>query len=341
MTNHQESRMTPCRVGELRQMPVVLSQIFAPSDRVYKDAEWSLYHYPRQYFSRVTPYDRFIYYRPHGKRAARLDASHYFGHGVLGVPFDDVDDPNHRFVPLIRCERFQNLVPLKDAFGRYYETESDRPIQGQSAVRAIGEIPYQRILAAANVASVGISLLPSTEEVAASAYLGTPIPPPIDEVRRITEIPAGAGYVPHGDYKMDVNESAALQERARADHQEILRRIAQLTRQKGGKFWYNNHIDLVVELDNQKSLIEAKSINDLRDVVNRMRYGIGQLMDYSVRYRAELQGASPVLAFGRPPDRDTSFVATILQENGIAFISQDEDALIPLNAAARSTPLFR
>lgn len=330
----------PERVESCSQMPVILSQIFAPVDRVYKDAEWSLYHYPRQYFSRVTPYDRFIYYRPHGKRASRADSSHYFGHGILGMPFADLDDESHRFVPLIRCERFPTLVPLKDHFGRYFETESERPIQGQSAVRALGEIPYQRILAAANVVSSGISLMPSTEEVAASAYVGVPIAPPRDEIRRITEIPAGAGYLPKGEYKLDLQESAALQERARADHQILLRRIGNLTRAKGGSFWYNNHIDLVVELGEERSLIEAKSLNDVRDAVNRMRYGMGQLLDYGVRYRADLNGATPVLAFGQPPDRETSFVATILQENGIGFVSQDDTQLIPLNDRARSLRLF-
>ena len=321
-------------------MPVVLSQIFAPSDRVYKDAEWSLYHYPRQYFSRITPYDRFVYYRPHGRRAPRPDSLHYFGHGVLGVPFDDVDDPTHRFVPLVKCEPFANLVPLRDASGRYYETESERSIQGQAAVRTLGEIPYQRILAAANVSALGISLLPSTDELVASSYYGPPLAPPLDRIRRITQIPAGAGYVPQAGHRPDIYESAALQERARADHQEILRRIGDRIQKHGGSFWYNNHIDLVAEMGSERNLIEAKSLNDLRDAVNRMRYGIGQLMDYSVRYRAELHGARPVLAFGRAPDRETSFVATILQENGIAFVSQDRGGLSPLNDAARSLRLF-
>ncbi len=117
-------------------MPVVLSQIFEPGERIYKDAEGSLYHYPRIYFSRIVPYDRFIYYRPAGKRRPRPDASHYFGHGILGVPFEDLDDEKHRFVPLLKYEVFPILVPLRDQFGRYYETESHRPIQGVSAVRA-------------------------------------------------------------------------------------------------------------------------------------------------------------------------------------------------------------
>jgi len=52
-------------------MPVVLMQHFSPGDRVYLDVETSLYHYPRQYFSRVLPYDQFVYYRPLGKSRRR------------------------------------------------------------------------------------------------------------------------------------------------------------------------------------------------------------------------------------------------------------------------------
>lgn len=322
-------------------MPVVLSQIFEPNDRIYKDAEGSLYHYPRQYFSRVRPYDTLIYYRPRGKRAPREDSAHYFGHGVLGVPFEDLDDPAHRFVPLIRYAIFPNLVPLRDPQGRYYETESERPIIAQSAVRTLGEIPYHRMLAAAHVVSTGISRSPTTEDIVATGYFGAPLPPPIDEVRRITAIPAGAGYVPRGARFLDINESAALQERARADHQNVLRSIASLATQKRATFWYNNHIDLVVELGSERLLIEAKSLNDVRDAVNRMRYGLGQLMDYSVRYRAQLQNAKPVLAFGRPLDRETSFVATILQENSVGLVAQDVDHLRPLNDIARGYTLLQ
>lgn len=299
-----------------------------------------MYHYPRQYFSRVTPYDRFIYYRPHGKRARRADSSHYFGHGILGIPHDDPFDSNHRYVPLIKCEPFNHLVPLRDGAGRYYETESERPVQAQSAVRAIGEIAYQRILAAAEVTSLGISLLPSTEEIAAASYYGIPVAPPIDEIRIANEIPQGAGYVPNADHVVDVYESAALQERARDDHQRVLRMLHAAATTRGASCWYNNNIDLVVDFGDERNLIEAKSLNDLRDAVNRMRYGIGQLADYQVRYRAKLHGAKPILAFGRVPDRQSSWIATVLEETGIGFVSSDGARLLPLNQSARAMRLF-
>lgn len=321
-------------------MPVILSQIFEASDRAYKDAEWSLYHYPRQYFSRVRPYDAFIYYRPHGKRALREDSSKYFGHGILGKPFEDPFDPSHRYVPLIKCEPFQHLVSLKDPRGVYYETESERSIQGQSAVRDINEVVYHRILAAANVASLGISMLPSTEEIAALSYFGPPIQAPMDSIRVIKEIPEGSGYVPHPGHIVDVYESAALQERARSDHQHILRLVHAAGTRRGATCWYNNNIDLVLDFGDERSLIEAKSLNDLRDAVHRMRYGIGQLKDYQIRYSAKLKGAKPVIAFGRAPNRETSFIATVLEESGISFITQNNGELIPLNDSAKSLQLF-
>ncbi len=43
-------------------VPLILSQHFSPADRVYADAEGSLYHYPQVYFKRVQPYELFIYY---------------------------------------------------------------------------------------------------------------------------------------------------------------------------------------------------------------------------------------------------------------------------------------
>lgn len=84
----------------------------------------------------------------------------------------------------------------------------------------------------------------------------------------------------------------------------------------------------------------SQSLIDLRDAVNRTRYGIGQLADYQVRYRAELQGAKPLLALGRPPDRQTSWIATILQENGIGLLSGVANRLEPLNDLARESPIF-
>ncbi len=204
-------------------------------------------------------------------------------------------------------------------------------------MRTVNEISYQRILAAANVVSLAISLMPSTEEIAAASYVGPPVTAPVDAVRPAASIPPGAGYVPRPGHTIDIYESAALQERARADHQRMLHANATA---RGASCWYNNNIDLAVDFGDERTLIEAKSLNDLRDTVNRMRYGIGQLADYKVRYRDQLQGASTLLAFGRPPDRETSWIATVLEETGIGFAAGDGDRLVPLNDSAHSMRLF-
>ena len=108
--------------GESR-MPVVLSQHFSAADRVYLDVEGSLYHYPRVYHARLSkPYNRFVYYRPLGGSARRPDSRHYFGHGVLGVPYADTHRADHYFVDVIQYQPFPKLVPLTDAQGTYYET---------------------------------------------------------------------------------------------------------------------------------------------------------------------------------------------------------------------------
>jgi hypothetical protein len=320
-------------------MPIILTQHYSPADRPYEDAEFSLYHYPRVYFSRVEPYDRFIYYRPLGRSARRADSQTYFGYGNVGVPYPDPRRADHRFVDLIKAAPFPALVPMRDFSGDFYETESGATPQFQSAVRRISETAYYKILAAARVSSTALDALPSTERVSAFILPGGHVTPPRDTFRIITEIPPGAGYVPRGA-ELNVNESAALQERARADHQAVLQLVANAVHARGGTLSYNNNVDLYADFGSKGLLVEAKSLGDLRDAVDRMRYGLGQLADYGFRYKAELHGATPMLAFGRAPDRETGWIADVLQENDVAFVARVGDALEPLNDAARATPLF-
>ena len=321
-------------------MPVVLTQHYSPSDRVYEDVEYSLYHYPRQYFGRVQPYDRFIYYRPLGRSASRADSKTYFGHGVLGQWFLDPNKPEHRFVPLIQADSFPHPVPIYDLTGAYYESESTTAPQFQSAVRTIGETAYWRILSVGGVKAAGISMLPSTELVAAQAYPSQAVPIPLDELRRIDEIPSGAGYKPKGDNRVNVFESAALQERAREDHQRVLRLIQREVHRRGGQTWYNNNIDLYAAIGESRMLIEAKSLNDLRAAVDRMRYGIGQLADYDYRYRGELRAPQKILAFGAVPAGEVSWIGDILEDQKIAFVANDANRLVALNKTAHAMPLF-
>ncbi len=183
--------------------------------------------------------------------------------------------------------------------------------------------------------------MPSTEEVDMSGYLGKPIDFPKDSLRELHRIPHGAGYTPHGDSVIDVYESASLQERARADHQNILKLFAEQTHKVGGRFWFNNNIDLFIEAAGQRLLVEAKSLSDPQRAVDRMRYGIGQLVDYRARYRSEVAGALPILVFGRPPDRETSWGATVLEEAGIGLVVASNSNLVPRNELAQKIALLR
>ena len=165
--------------------------------------------------------------------------------------------------------------------------------------------------------------------------------PPTQPFREITSIPDGTGYRPSGKAYADVTESASLQERARADHQATLQALQKLVHRRGGTTLYNNNVDLFARVGEERYLIEAKSLVDVRASVDRMRYGLGQLLDYGVRYRSELEGATPILAFGRIPDRETSWISTILNENGVAFVGmKNASTAIPLNARAEVLPLF-
>jgi hypothetical protein len=320
-------------------VPVILTQHYSPADRIYEDVEYSLYHYPRQYFGRVNPYDRFIYYRPLGKSAPRPDSKAYFGHGVLGQWWPDPQRADHRYVPIIQAGPFPRLVPMYDMRGEYYETETSAAPPFQSAVRDITETAYWKILAAADVKAAGVSLLPNTELIAAQSY-ATLTAAPLDDLREISNIPPGAGYKPKGDNRVNVFESAALQERARADHQRVLQLIQRQVLRHGGTTWYNNNIDLFARIGEARMLIEAKSLVDLRAAVDRMRYGIGQLADYDYRYRAKLESPQKVLAFGTPPDSQTAWISSVLEDQKIALIANSNERLVPLNDTAKTLPLF-
>jgi hypothetical protein len=154
-------------------------------------------------------------------------------------------------------------------------------------------------------------------------------------------VPAGTGYIPHGSALPDRFETAALHERARSDHQETLQLILNAVQSAGGAGLYNNNVDLFVRVGEARFLIEAKSLTRPEVAVDRMRYGLGQLMDYTVRYRAELLGAAPVLAFGAPPTRDASWIATILNESSVAFVARTGGEIRGLNDLGKALPFVR
>lgn len=312
-------------------MPVVLSQRKWHIDAKYLDIEGVIYHYPRQYFGRINDFDRFIYYRP-AAGAPPEEASTYVGHGLLGTSFEDPVRSGHWFMDIAWYEPFPHPVPLRSGEA-FVETESTASPQFQSAARAIRETAYYRILMFGGV-SAGREFVPpvTTDTALAVGYAPPAFAAPKDALREALFIPEGTGYVPSGKDIPSIYESAALQERARKDHNATLEMIRRAAERRGGRCWYNNNIDLFVRYGDTKLLVEAKSLNDPRQSVDRMRYGMGQLFDYRVRYQAETAGAEPVLAFGAVPDRETGWVASILQENGIALIARTDNRLQPLNA---------
>ncbi len=312
-------------------------------DPGYLDVEGVIYHYPQRYFTFIEGYERFVYYRP-AKGAAAGEASSYVGYGTLGEPFPDPDNANHRFVPVRQYREFPAPVQYLAPTGTFLEsTYSSRTAFTGRSVRRILPTDYFRILAAAGIHGDPFADLADTRELISQPYSALVVSTaPKQPLRIIDRIPPGTGYRPTGNL-VDALESAALQERARQDHQEVLRTLQQLVHHRGGKTFLNNNIDLYADVRGQRLLIEAKSINHPRVVVDRMRYGIGQLADYGVRYRTEVGEAERVLAFGMVPPPESAWVGTILQETGIAFValSGTVDGVIPLNERARSLALFQ
>jgi hypothetical protein len=309
-------------------------------DPKYKDTEFAIYHYPQQYFDQIRGGERFVYYRP-ARGAKAGEESTYFGCGELGDWFPDPQDAAHRFVGIRKPIKFSRPIRHVDSFDRMFEsTFRDRnAFQGRS-VRHIDDLDFYRILDAAGLTSAAWQQAPTIDDVASGLVMPQwTAAPPRDAFRPLDVVPDGTGYRPTGK-TIDVFDAAALQERARADHQETLKLVKRMTEACGGSCLFNNNVDLLATFEDRKLLVEAKSLNLPSSAVDRMRYGMGQLFDYGVRYRAEIGKAQPVLAFGTIPPSDAGWISTILQETGVAFIARQRDSLLPLNDAARDLPIF-
>lgn len=319
-------------------MPIVLMQRAWRDDPKYKDTEFVVYHYPQQYFDRIRGGEKFVYYRPSRGASAGQESS-YFGCGELGDVWDDPYDSQHRFVGIRKPIRFAIPVPYADGIGRMYESrfQSRNAFQGQS-IRYLDDLDFHRILDAAGLTGAAVAQAPTIDDVIAGR--ASPLfAPPLDAFRPLLVVPEGTGYKPSGEGP-DVYESAALQERARADHQNTVRLLKERIDAKGGSCLFNNNVDLLAQFDDRKFLIEVKSLNDPASTVDRMRYGMGQLFDYSVRYRAKIGETIPVLAFGTMPRNDVSWISEILEGNNVAFVARETATLKPLNESAKRLPVF-
>jgi hypothetical protein len=324
-------------------MPLILTQHASRDLNQYRDRENVIYHFPAQYIGVVNRTvveagdRRFLYQRP-GTSAAR-GVPVYFGYGLVGDPYPDVALPGHYFIDIFEPQPLR-LVPLKSPDGRYYETSATEPLnlRGRS-IRYIDPVRYFFILAAGGGLDKPFSAFTDPAAVQ-DAGLFAPSAAPTDGFREMLVVPPGTGYVPHPDVVLDRYEAAALHERARADHQDTVKLIMERVHRLGGTCLYNNNVDVLASIGDRRVLIEVKSLSGPAVAVNRMRYGMGQLMDYRVRYKAELAGAAPALAFGAPLDREVSWIANVLQENGIAFMAREAERIVARNEAARALPLF-
>ena len=320
-------------------MPIVLMQRAWQDDPKYKDTEFVVYHYPVRYFDQIKGGEKFVYYRP--SRGARANqASSYFGCGELGDVYPDHSDASHRFVDIRKPIPFAIPVPHSDKLGRLYESRytSLSAFQGHS-IRYIDDLDFHRILDAAGLTGSALSYAPTVDDVL-YGRISAIVVPPVDDFRSLLVVPEGTGYRPQGVVP-NVFDAAALQERARADHQGTVRLLKERVDANGGSCLYNNNVDLLANFGDRRFLIEVKSLNDPASSVDRMRYGMGQLFDYSVRYRAKIGKAAPVLAFGAMPGRESSWISEILQGNDVAFIARDEGSLKPLNELGKLLPVFR
>ncbi len=211
----------------------------------------------------------------------------------------------HRFVGVRKPLKFAVPVPHVDRSDRMYESAftSRNAFQGRS-VRHIDDLDYFRILDAAGLTGAVWHEAPTVDDVLSGLLVPAPVlEAPRDPFRPLTVVPDGTGYRPTGK-SIDIFEVASLQERARSDHQETLKLVKAMTEARGGHCLFNNNVDLLASFGSRKLLVEAKSLNLPSAAVDRMRYGMGQLFDYGVRYRAEIGRAQPVLAFGAIPSHD-------------------------------------
>ena len=320
-------------------MPIVLMQKAWRDDPQYKDTEFAIYHYPRRYFEQIHGGEKFVYYRP-SRGAPRGQGSTYFGCGQLGDVMPDPYSTDHRYVAIEKPIRFSHPVPAQDVSGKLYESgfANSNAFQGKS-VRFIDDMDFYRILFAAGLTGAIFADAPTVADVLAGK-VSPLLTPPRDKFRPLHVVPEGTGYRPNDLNGPDVFEAAALQERARADHQETLKELKSLVDARGGSCLFNNNVDLLAKFGESRFLVEVKSLTRSAATVDRMRYGMGQLFDYSVRYRAEIGRAKPVLAFGSMPANEVAWVADILQGNDIALVARDRSGVKPINELARHLPLF-
>ena len=135
---------------------------------------------------------------------------------------------------------------------------SRNAFQGRS-VRYVNDLDFHRILDAAGLTGAAWREAPTVDEVLSGLIVaGFSLEPPRDAFRPLTVVPDGTGYRPTGK-TIDVLESAALQERARGDHQDTLKLVKAMVEARDGTCLFNNNVDLLASFSSRRLLVEAKS----------------------------------------------------------------------------------
>lgn len=112
---------------------IVLSQKVPPEN--YRDEIGAIYNYPKRYWSRVRPGDRFIYHQPRTRGGGKS----YIGCGAIGSISPDPDDEQLRNAELLDYIPFKRHVPVT-IDGHFLETSMVRPADFRgNAVRHISD----------------------------------------------------------------------------------------------------------------------------------------------------------------------------------------------------------
>lgn len=131
---------------------IVLSQRLIQKS-TYKDEPFRRYHFPGRYRNQVKPGDFFLYYQ--GKSGPNRRHRYYFGVGVVGAVYPDIEEPDHYYAEVADAQSFSATVPIYAPGGGYYESIGfeevrNKPIPAwENSIRRISTAAFEAIVAAA------------------------------------------------------------------------------------------------------------------------------------------------------------------------------------------------
>lgn len=141
---------------------IVLSQRIVQESE-YRDIPFERYHFPRRYRRAIHRGDRFLYYQ--GDRWHR-DHRYYFGAGVVGDIYPDLEKENHFFADMVEAHPLPEKVPIYAPDGSFYESLSYTEVRRQpmpawqNSIRPISKEAFETIVYTANATA---TLEPITE----------------------------------------------------------------------------------------------------------------------------------------------------------------------------------